>query len=190
MFAYRYYYTLRDLAHYSTDRASGAITDNEGIYDFIKTIDDEIIGTDDTYTKTLWKDYIYPRYYKCKVCYCDGGYTEPEDDDDIVLDMQYEFVGKIYAWLMASKERYEKLLVLYTSKENNLLDKLKSTNTVIFNDTPQSSSPDTDTYITNYTKSETTSDPNTVIGMLDEVKQKLNSLYEEWANEFAQFIIW
>lgn len=92
--------------------------------------------------------------------------------------------------------RYLTLISLLSEKETNLLSQIKtsSNSTSRYNDTPQSSDFEEiegTNYASNLTKasSESSSDGGTVMSRLEEVRQNLRNLYNDWADEFKQLFI-
>ena len=114
---------------------------------------------------------------------------------DDVEDMQAELsqtLLRITAYLMKTEKRYGKIIELYKENEAKLMDKLSVVSSTKFNDTPQDGGNFTDDdHVTNATETKTESDPNTIIGRLNEVKNKYRDLYTEWLNDFIRtFIIY
>lgn len=70
------------------------------------------------------------------------------------------------------------------------MDRLGSTATTLFNDTPQSGGDvTTSSYITNATTATTTADVGTPMARLKEIQDNLDNVYITWSNEFRKFIL-
>lgn len=111
-------------------------------------------------------------------------------NSEIVIEWNKK-LGLIYRWINESKEIYEVLISNLESSKARLLDKIHSTTTTRFNDTPQEPGDFTDdSYTSTLTNSSTTTDANTMMARLKEIQDDLTSLYGKWANEFRKFIIY
>lgn len=86
-----------------------------------------------------------------------------------------------------TKERYNKLLALYKSQESKLLDKLESTSTTRFNDTPQNAGDfSAEEYTTNYTEVSNTATPDEMIKRLNNIYDLYHDLLADWVNEYRR----
>lgn len=143
---------------------------------------------------TLFRDYIWPRFYNEAFFYVDvqhGSWEQPEEpDSDQQAPEKYKKLGCIYSWLIESQERFNTLISCYENSKAKLMDQLSSKSTTLFNDTPQSGGDvTTSSYITNATTATTAADVGTPMARLKEIQDNLNNLYNSWANEFRKFII-
>lgn len=136
---------------------------------------------------------LYARYWKHMAvgidsCSDDGLslYSEHQDECD-------EFISKVVMIIMQTYDRYSKLLAIYTSEKDKLLDgvKIKTTGTGQFNDTPQNVQSvaqafGDNSHISNITKSdqESTSDVETKIRRIDEIDRMFRNIIRDWTNEF------
>lgn len=156
-----------------------------GVYGII---DDDYLGVGDRdteYTVTLLQDYIWPQFWDAAIMYIDGAY----DDEDIVHEWEHK-KSKIYRWINESKEVYEVLIAQLEANKTKLLNKIQSTTSTKFNDTPQEPGFFTeDQYTSNITATETATDANTMMARLKEIQDNLSNLYGKWAKEFRRFII-
>ena len=123
-------------------------------------------------------------------------------EEDSVAGTEYnnaknEFYTKVGTIIMATFERYNKLLDVYTSELSKLLDGVKSSTTGVgrFNDTPQNITDGDEfgdnTHISNITKStaEAVSDVDTKINRIDEIQRKLRNIWKDWVDEFDGLFI-
>ena len=106
--------------------------------------------------------------------------------DDAAHEIE-KFQVELISIIDSTYERYAKLLSLYQSEYNKLLDGIKTTTTGVgrFNDTPQNITDGDEfgdnTHLTNITKStaEATSDADTKINRLDEIQRKFRNLLKD-----------
>lgn len=190
----RFYYTLRDLTQYETNKASEAKTNANTLSDILQIYDDELVDVGTvTMQKELFQNYIYPKFKEHALCYLDLGHgnwdcpERPDIDDEECDDMVQELIGRMYSWLVSSTEKYEKLIGLYNDNKAHLLDNIKAITK--FSDTPMDGGSFLDdNHVTTATQSET--QLGTIMTRLDEVNNKLRNMYEMWANEFKKFIIY
>lgn len=83
-------------------------------------------------------------------------------------------------------DKYNRLIELYRANENNLMNKLSSSTTTKFNDTPQNANiGDTDEYTSTFTKVSSEVDPGEIINRLHNIKNQYDNLYKDWVNEFS-----
>lgn len=131
----------------------------------------------------------------------------PDITDSEVQDILLRQMWILLNYIDKTSPKYRKLLALYTSAENKLLDKLQtivdadadSNGTSRFNDTPQNPAEEDefaeDDYTTNLTKStshsesgSTTSyDEGTIMSRLDEIHRLYQNVMERWVGEFGKF---
>lgn len=209
----RFYYTLAESLKLSDD----PLFDVFGVPWFMYIITDPISGqnvgglgyyvnsllgrdviVDDSYTKTVMQKYIWPTFYEENIFYIDvehPSYETPEKPSVIsgaFAKVKKKTAGKIWSWVESSRLKYSKLVELYTAQAGNLLNQIKSNSVSKFNDTPQAAASGGftgDNYTSNITQNESGTDGDSIINRLDEVRRKLNSIYEDWAKEFEAFII-
>lgn len=145
----------------------------------------------DVYLNNLLIQYIYPRFYQEAILYIDS-----EDETDVLTDAELAenflpWIGRIYTWLMNTKDKYEKLITLYTSQENKLLEQVSSQTQTLVNDTPQNGGDViADDYVSNVATTTASTDAATPIARLSEIKDNLNNLYEEWARGFNRYMLY
>lgn len=145
-----------------------------------------------TYLDILMQE-LYARYWThMAVC------VESKDDVGLSLYSSHqnecdEFIAKIVMVIRQTYDRYSKLLAIYTSEKDKLLDgvKIKTTGTGQFNDTPQNVQSVAEAFgdnshISNITKSdqESTSDVETKIRRIDEIDRLFKNIIRDWTNEF------
>ena len=182
-----YYYNLADGVKWLTKIEASpwtAKTMNLGFFDYIERIANvPITEQDTTETSKLFQVYIFPKYYK-EFIY---RHESEEFDPAVAVDVN----GAIYTWLMATKDNYSYLIKTYENERENLLNQLKTTTRSTASDTPQEIGEwEDDEYISSRSGTTTSTDAGTLISRLDEIRRKITNIYEEWANEFREFIIW
>ena len=150
------------------------------------------IDNDPKLTKLL-NEYIWPEFYEEAVEVETVVMPDWADIDDIPLsnETRLRTSGKFYVWINQTYPKYNKLINLYESQENDLLKQLESSSKTLFNDTPQAGGDfTTDPYITNATQVKTSTDTATPIARLKEVQDNIVNYYKKWADEFEKFIIY
>ena len=152
------------------------------------------IETDPKLSKLL-NDYIWPEFYEevVEVETIEVPDWANVEDQDIPLsnETRLRTAGKFYVWINQTYPKYNKLITLYESQENDLLKQLESSSKTLFNDTPQAGGDfTTDPYVTNATQVETSTDTATPMARLKEVQDNIVNYYKEWADEFEKFIIY
>ena len=182
-----HYYNMADGVKWLTQIEANpwtAKTMNLGFFDYIKRIANvSFTQQDTTETSKLFQVYIFPKYYK-EFIYRDEA---EEFDPAVAVDVN----GAIYTWLMATKDNYSYLIETYENERENLLNQLKTTTRTTMSDTPQEIGLwEDDEYISTRSGVTTSTDAGTLISRLDEIRRKITNIYEEWANEFREFIIW
>ena len=131
----------------------------------------------------------------------------PDITDSEVQDILLKQMWILLNYIDKTSPKYRKLLALYSSAEDKLLDKLQTivdadadTNgTSRFNDTPQNPAEEDefaeDDYTTNLTKSNshsesgstTSYDEGTIMSRLDEIHRLYQNVMERWVGEFGKF---
>lgn len=124
--------------------------------------------------------------YADYVCVISGKILENENDYKLAST---NFGERIYATFNRTKVFYKKMLSLYKSNENKLLDKLKNKTSFInrFNDTAENGGDFSDDEHTSYvTQGESESELETanLMNRLDEIKRLYFDGLSEWVNEF------
>ena len=199
----RYYYNLAELCGTNGPKPTVDPTPNS-VPDLLY----EILalwapGSTSAEEKTFFADYFWPEYYEAPVLYIDtecAPWEEPtEPTNEEIEEAVRPLVGRIHAWYVESSVRYLKLISLYTSITNKLMDRIESVTSgevkAADSDTPQTAM--TDMFDTGYAsrthqdESEVTvsSDVATPIERLREVQEKLRNFYADWAAEFNKFIL-
>lgn len=194
----RFYYMLSEL--YSLFPAGhivsplSAKTLDLSVLSYSENLMNGITGDiEETIDKTLFQRYIWPECYNDIIFYVDvdhSPYIEATKPELAELDVK-QLGGEIWRWLNDTIGYYSKIISLYLDQENNLLAKLHSSSETRVNDTPQNSgSYDTDTHVSNISKTTNESDAGTVMNRLIDVRKQWENLYKAWAKEFTdKFII-
>lgn len=208
----RFYYTLAETMRLTDDETEFAAINQPyfmelieessvqvgGLGFYINTILDKNLITDDLYSKTVMRKYIWPLFYNEKVMYIDVEHakyeaaTKPLITSTEFANARKEYAGKVWSWIEESKFRYSKLVELYSAQLSNLFNQIKTTNVSKFNDTPQANISGGfagDNYTSTITNSESGTDGGSVIARLEEIRQLLHNTYAEWAKEFSAFTI-
>ena len=181
------YYSIADGIEWLTQTKPSPWTaklTNIGFFDYLKrTAGIPFVQQDTTHTSKLFQVYVFPKYYK-EFIYRDEA---EEFDSEVAIDVN----GAIYTWLMATKDNYSYLIETYENERDNLLNQLKTTTQTTASDTPQElGSWEDDEYVSSRSGTTTSTDAGTLISRIDEIRRKITNIYEEWANEFREFIIW
>ena len=145
----------------------------------------------------LWDNYLWFSFQDEFIFFCDVETlpwevaVEPALDSEEVTAAAKKWVAKLLRWVNETTERYIPLIQSYETIKSKLLDTINSENLVLYNDTPQNAGNwVADPYTTNATKTTTKQEIATPISRLDEIDNKLKSLYGEWARDFRHLIIW
>lgn len=131
--------------------------------------------------KKLLSEYIYPRcsFQTIRVSW------ENQLTDEEKLNM---FVS-IVVWLSHTMEKHKEVIKAIKGIDD-FMKTVDNETATIFNDTPQSPSPELDEHVTNYTKSVNKADMATPIARIDEIRTQYENELENWCNEFiTTFII-
>lgn len=147
---------------------------------------DLIPNVDTEETDELLKSFIWPRYSSSYIAYYDG--TSTSDREAQLSEKMPILVGKMVAWLHDSGSRYIPLIQMNKYLESKWLDNISSETSSTFNDTPQT--PNGDEYISNITKVKSETSGGTPMERFEEVRKKIRCLYEDWAKEFSQYVIY
>lgn len=182
----RYYFTLADLFNVENATAFSVMEDDLDWSDLFPTHQDW-----EAYAFALLASYVWPNNYADYVGYVDVGcapWEDPTEPEFVGSEAYNILVGKMYSWMNSTAPKYAKLIKLYKDEENNLLKAIESK--VKFNNTPQTTTTglDGDEYTSTYTVSST--DANTLMARLNEIRDSYDNLYRDWADEFStKFII-
>lgn len=138
------------------------------------------------YIRQLFANYLFPKYWDCYIL--PPMEENTEDEEDLVYR---RFFNKLLSLLSSTAKKYVVLIKAYSEKESDLLDKITSVSdgTSRYNDTPQDGgdfSDDEHTTNINQTHTETSSDYETPIKRLKEIRDNLEDCYNAWAFEFAK----
>lgn len=180
----------------SLDKVTNAMHTELGIAGIVAAAANQIISLlDDTTTKKLFTEYIWPEFQQACIMYVDvehGPWEQPREVDASDVTKWFREHGMLWVrWLRESKERYLPLITNLTAIQSKLMDRIGSQSVTLFNDTPQNGGDfTTDPYTTNATKSTTETDGASPIARLKEVQDLLRNYYGDWANEFSRFIIY
>ena len=142
----------------------------------------------------VFENYIWPKFCNEAIVYVDVEsdlWEEPQEPtSDQIKAAIIAKLGVIYSWFVGSNEKYSRIVQAYKDNVAKLMDRLGSTATTLFNDTPQSGGDvTTSSYITNATTATTTADVGTPMARLKEIQDNLDNVYITWSNEFRKFIL-
>ena len=130
--------------------------------------------------------YLFNKYQYNWIIYTD---TEVIGEDDTTPT--YE-TTKLQRWETKLKliydltrDKYETLLKYYASYKDKLMDKIGSTTSVKFNDTPQNTGDfSAETYTSTYTETNTEVNDKNYIAKLSEIQDLYNNVFASWLEEF------
>lgn len=164
------------------------------------------------FTKVLpatdYPDYQFPTTYNSGDTYADSVMSrvarrywnrivlifDDRDDEASKAYKRFVFLQRVFNRLEETHDYYVKMLTLYASQADHLLDQIKTSTDSLnkFNDTPQDQSSTADditdtTHLTNITKNEvlTKSDGASPIARLKEVELAYSDMLTKWADEFS-----
>lgn len=182
----RTYITLKEIAervHPERVWHSFWLSTDIGFYQFLNNTASFYESRDNTYTKKLFMDYIWPEFRNSVLIYI--------EDEEEFLETWEAKKGLLYRWINESKEVYETLIANLEENKSKLLNAIKTSTNTKFNDTPQEPGVFTeDEYTSSITATESATDAGTLMSRLKEIEDDLRSLYGKWANEFSRFIIY
>lgn len=167
----RFYYTLDELKTTIPSETgwNGLLLPYTGSYN------------DSQYTTMLYND-VKLSYGDEYILYIDieapaWEYIQKPTIAEILITPEYKkqvvkFMNKIRAWLDDSRYKYEKLISIYDSASDALMDDVKTESSIQFNDTPQTTDDglDGDNYATTYTKNKSSSQVATKMARLEEIR--------------------
>lgn len=190
MYKERYYWSLKDILNSSKEDYQ---LDNTDIITLVSAMTSYstpvLIGTPLTWASpyyTILMDLIIKRFH--------SHFAVITESDTLENNDKYNFIAKLLYVLEMTSPRFLKLLTLYSSEDNKLLDKIASSGTSIsrFNDTPQNGGDwSADGYTTNITQGSSSSqtDGDTKMGRLAEIQREYRNLLLDWSNEFEALFI-
>lgn len=166
----------------STDNTIIDFFNNVLVANSMSSIDDDTLKGN-AYLDTMWKYYLYPKFWNRIVCYT-------EYEDDTAINGFTNSIGAIYTWLKASTDRYSLLIANLESNKEKLLDSVKRVSESRFNDTPQTETGYNDVHNSTITKNVEENEFGTLMSRINEIEDNLKELYLEWSNEFRKYIYW
>ena len=190
----RYFWTFQEILNAGTPKVSYLMT-YEDIEDFVRSM------VASGYTSPIWDstgdgsikveyrgvlDLVVKRFL--------GHYCFYTTNEDYPTNQAFNFMGKLIMVLEMTSPRYLKLLEVYETTKNQLLDPVEITTGGItrFNDTPQDEGDfANDSHTTNLTEdSRTTSnDLDTKMGRIKEIESSYNNVLLNWSNEFESIFL-
>ena len=190
----RYFWTFQEILNAGTPKVSYLMT-YEDIEDFVRSM------VASGYTTPIWDttgtgsiktqyrgvlDLVVKRFL--------GHYCFYTTSEDYPTNQAFNFMGKLIMVLEMTSPRYLKLLEVYETAKNQLLDPVEITTGGItrFNDTPQDEGDfANDSHTTNLTEdSRTTSnDLDTKMGRIKEIESNYNNVLLNWSNEFESIFL-
>ena len=153
---------------------------------------DELYGSDPAplrIIRSFLLDYFFPKYWYSRL----ANYAD-DDKESALINAYMVWFNHFAEILSATAKKYLILISALQTKENALLDRLQSTTNGFskFNDTPQGSGDFSgDTHATNVTNSTTTTstDYDTPIKRLREIRDNLEVYYNAWASDFDKLFV-
>lgn len=140
----------------------------------------------------FYTHYLYPRFCDSAICYVD---TLPMDEptEQEKYKAFHTVFYRMFSWLHSTTMKYGYLIQKNEKSlyEDTLLNDVKTTNKVKFNDTPQDNTEvGSDNFNTHITTTETSNEGATKMQRLNEIARLYEDLYNRWSNEFDEkFII-
>lgn len=150
----------------------------------------DTIYADEDVTK-MWK-LFYQKYYDSYVAYGEKPFEDLTNEEQ--LEIGSDLAANIASVVRLTYDRYKAILNGYALKKDQLLSKLEQTTKSKFNDTPQNDDNygtlfEDDHHVTNINQSTTTTD-TTAMARLKEIEQNYSDIYDEWAAEIANHILY
>ena len=114
--------------------------------------------------------------------------------EEFSVEKQKNFIAKMLYIVEMTSPRYLKLLSIYTSEDNKLLNPVEISSEALtrFNDTPQDEGDfANDEHTTNLTEDtrSTKNDLDTPMGRIREIESNYNNLLLNWSNEFESLFL-
>lgn len=203
---YNTYYTLEDVANDLSLGGKGAFRMAENtkhraveMPTFINRVLDKVSYDtinmtaliSNKYLTEVWTKYIYPKFYNSYICYYSSIYNYLDTEEFSACQVFADYLGPIISWMFSSTEKFSLTIANLEANKTNLLSQIKTSSISRFNDTPQDTGSFEDNeHNTTITKNEGSTDGGTLLSRLNEVEDSMKRLYEDWSNEFRQFIIW
>ena len=180
----RTYLTLRDIVETSRDMTDLTFPTSSDI-DYLFGTFQSINPTEFNYVEQVAKFLQYVAESTWNNYYC---YYDNEEEKNIEMS---KMLLRITSYINKTEKKYGLVINLYKENENKLLDKIAVISNTKYNDTPQDGGNfEDDDHITNATETKTESDPDTIIGRLNEIRSKYRDLYNDWLNDFIKkFVI-
>lgn len=175
----RTYYNLRDIL-------GGAVLPTKALADKLFT----------DLSAMIPEEFEYPAEVNKFVSYlvfgCYSNYLLYTDSDADYEANKQELLLKIATFIYESEKRYGLLIKTYKENESKLMDKLMTSTSTKFNDTPQDSGDYSDNdHTSNISKTDTQTDVSTTAARLNEIKNKWYNLYLDWLTNFIKkFVIY
>ena len=134
--------------------------------------------------RTFLVRYLFPKYWDAFMLPYGN-----EDTQEEKTRVYHVFFNKFMQLMIATFHKYVPIIKLYEDKQSSLLDRVESVSEGVsrFNDTPQDGGDfSDDAHTTNISKSEssTSSDFETPMKRLREIRDEFENLYNAWASDF------
>lgn len=175
----RTYYRLRDILSENYESLKDLVN-------ILLTDINTLTPSSFTYTNEVneFINYLVFKHYNSYLMYTDS--------DDEYDDCKSELLQKIATFIYETEKRYGLLIKTYKDNESKLMDKLLTSTSTRFNDTPQDSGDYSDNeHTSNISKTDTQSDVMTTAAKLNEIKNKWYNLYSDWLTNFSKkFVIY
>lgn len=144
------------------------------------------------YLTEVWTKYIYPKFYNQAICYYSDLYNYEQEEAKYSASKVFaDYLGTIISWMFSSTEKFSLTIANLEANKDKLLQQIKTSSISRFNDTPQNQGAfEDDAHNTTVTKNEGSTDGGTLLSRLNEIEDSMKRLYNDWSNEFRQFIIW
>jgi len=187
---FRNYITLAEFCGIANPKSSSAKSGEYAFINILSSIDTGLSGTDGIEQLKVFREYIFPNYWNMAIAYVDKA-DESEPTNDELTEAKNQAVGYFYTWWLRSTAYYVPLIREYEAQKNNLMNKVQSTSTSKYNDTPQNNNDGfaEDNFVSNISSTVNETDGTTVMQRLDEIRKLQLDLYDRWSKDFSGLFV-
>lgn len=189
------YYGLKDLWKYfelTKNYQYTGIVEEHAIKNIVQAIFPTLTGSllDTAESDEIWCKYIVPRYFDVYTFGIANG-------EDRFYEEEWAEWFRLYASILyRTYDKYKALIDIYDDELSNLMNDVKTTSEIKFNDTPQNQFNSLnynwadDAHLTNISRSSTTNELGTKMARITEIQNNLRNIYADWADEFRGLFIY
>lgn len=192
----KYYNFIEFIKYYMEDwdkeLAAGVVINNY-LYNLAEAVFPDVEFPADAAVRSpiankLFCSFIAPSFKYYYIAYKDCG-----DDETTDQELFEDFFSTFLLVLNDTFDKYNVILTNYTNSRESLMDDIKVSSEVKYNNTPQNAQGtydwSDDDHLTNVSRSETNNPMATKIARLDEINNLLRLYYTEWRNKFCAIMI-